>query len=65
MVIFHGRLKIDESQVPISFYFTEALQDCCLRMLLASMKAWILVCTVHDHPNAIPQWILICALCLD
>ena len=23
MVIFHGRLKIDESQVPISFYFTE------------------------------------------
>ena len=50
----------------------EVLQDCCcLQMLLASMKekkvtpqAWIQVCSARDHPNAIPQSILICALCL-
>ena len=50
----------------------EALQDCCcLQMLLASIKekkvtpqAWIQVCSARDHPNAIPQSILIRALCL-
>ena len=52
------------------FYLTEVLQDCCLQMLLASVKekkvtpqAWIQVCSVHNHPNAIPQSILIHALC--
>ena len=50
---------------------TEVLQNCCLQMLLASVKekkvnpqAWIQVCSAHDHPNAIPQSILIHALCL-
>ena len=50
----------------------EVLQDyCCLQMLLASIKekkvtpqAWIEVCSARDHPNAIPQSILIHALCL-
>ena len=53
-------------------YLMEALQDCCcLQMLLASIKkkkvipqAWIQVCSARDHPNAIPQSILIRALCL-
>ena len=50
----------------------EVLQDyCCLQMLLASIKekkvtpqAWIKVYSARDHPNAIPQSILIRALCL-
>ena len=53
-------------------YLMEILQDCCcLQMLLASIKemkitpqAWIQVCSACDHPNAIPQSILIHALCL-
>ena len=53
-------------------YLMEVLQDCyCLQMLLASIKekkvtpqAWIQVCSARDHPNAIPQSILIRALCL-
>ena len=53
-------------------YLMEILQDCCrLKMLLASIKemkvtpqAWIQVCSARDHPNAIPQSILIRALCL-
>ena len=53
-------------------YLMEVLQDfCCLQMLLvASIKekkvtpqAWIQVCSARDHPNAIPQSILIRALC--
>ena len=53
-------------------YLMEILQDyCCFQMLLASIKekkvtpqAWIQVCSAGDHPNAIPQSILIHALCL-
>ena len=53
-------------------YLMEVLQDCyCLQMLLASIKekkvtpqAWMQVCSGRDHPNAIPQSILIRALCL-
>ena len=58
------------SQGPI--YLMEVLQDCCcLQILLASIKekkvtpeAWIQVCSARDYPNAIPQSILIRALCL-
>ena len=59
-------------QEPI--YLMEVLQDCCcLQMLLASIMekkvtpqglAWIQVCSARDYPNAIPQSILIRALCL-
>ena len=52
-------------------YLMEVLQDCCcLQMLLVSIKEkkvtpqpWIQVCSARDHPSAIPQSILIHALC--
>ena len=50
---------------------TRTNQACCLQMQLASMKekkvtpqTWIQVYSARDHPNAIPQSILIHALCL-
>ena len=66
----HTRNLPRRSQEPM--YLMKVLQDyCCLQMLLASIKekkvtrqAWIQVCSARDHPNAIPQSILIRALCL-
>ena len=68
--IHHTRRLPRRSQEPS--YLKEASQDCCcLQMLIASIKekkvtpqAWIQVCSACDHPNAIPQSILIRALCL-
>ena len=68
--IHHTRRLPRRSQEPS--YLMEALQDwCCLQMLLASIKEkkvtpqrWIQVCSARDHPNAIPQSILIRALFL-
>ena len=68
---FHHKRRLPRrSHEPM--YLMEVLQDCCcLKMLLASIKdrivtpqAWIKVCSARDHPNAIPQSILIRALCL-
>ena len=66
----HTRRLPRRSHEPM--YLMEVLQDCCcVQMLPASIKekkvipqAWIQVCSARDHPNAIPQSILICALCL-
>ena len=66
----HTRHLPRQSHEPM--HLMEVLQDCyCLQMLLASIKekkvtlqAWIQVCSARDHPNAIPQSILICELCL-
>ena len=64
---------INKAELSTNLNFTEVLQDrCCLHMLLASMKEkkvtpralLIQVCTAHDCPIAIPQSILIRALCL-
>ena len=67
--IRHTRRLPRRSHEPM--YLMEVLQDCyCLQMLLASIKekvtpqAWIQVCSARDHPNAIPQSILIRALYL-
>ena len=71
--IHHTRHLPRRSQEPICLM--EVLQaeivSCCLQMLLASIKekkvtpqARIQVCSARDHPNAIPQSMLILALCL-